>query len=173
MQVVTILVLSCCLAVGAMTGLLAYMKLWLARNPDVAPPRVGTMLSLLNLGIVLMMVLAGVLADTLGARAVLIGGSVALSVGLLALGATGNSAQAPYAVGIAALGTCAVAIACSASAAAVGSRRSHAYARRSGRVSYRPPQPPRFLTTMCRVSSWRKRLNCTATGCSYSRLGCH
>jgi MFS family permease len=108
LEIVTILSLSCCLAVGMMTGLLAYMKLWLARNPVSAPQNFERQLFLLNLAIVLMMVLAGVLADTLGVRPLLIGGSVVLALALFALGAAGNSVQAPSAVLFAALGTCAV-----------------------------------------------------------------
>jgi hypothetical protein len=106
LELVTVLSLSCCLTVGMMTGLLAYMKLWLARNPASAPPNVGRQLFLLNLAIVLLMVLGGALADVFPVQGVVIGGSVVLALSLFALAATGNSAQAPYAVLGAALGTC-------------------------------------------------------------------
>lgn len=108
MQLVTFLALSCCLVVGMMTGLLAYLKLWLARNPAASPPRAGLMLWLLNLAVVVLMVVAGALGDTLGTQPVLIGGAVLLALSLFLLGAMGNSAQAPYAVAFAAFGTCAL-----------------------------------------------------------------
>jgi hypothetical protein len=107
MQEVTLLTLASCLSAGLFTGLLAYLKLALARKPDTAP-RLAMWLPALNLAIALLMGAAGTMADTFGIRAAVVGGSALAGLGLAWLGLGGPQGRSPYPLLVATLGACTV-----------------------------------------------------------------
>ncbi len=107
MQAVTVLTLASCLSAGLLTGLLAHMKLTLARKPDSAP-RLALWLPLLNLALVALVGLSGVVVDTFGIRPALVGGSALAALALLAAGFSGPGSRSPLPLLAAAVGGCAL-----------------------------------------------------------------
>src|SRR5436305_2038854 len=85
-QAVTALAISGAFVFGLVLALLGSLKLALARRVDLGERRVGVLLLTLNVALIPMMLLAGVLLDAWGARAVLILGSVLLALALLGHG---------------------------------------------------------------------------------------
>src|SRR5262245_35235031 len=80
--VVTVLTALCC---GLLLGLLGNLKLALSRRPEHVGERVRWWLGVLNLILMPLLLGCGVLVDAWGPRPVLIAGSVALTLGFLAL----------------------------------------------------------------------------------------
>ncbi|MBY0232579.1 MAG: hypothetical protein K2W96_25140, partial [Gemmataceae bacterium] len=103
MKAVTFLTLAGCLAAGMALGLLAGLKLHLARKGG----SLGKLM-LLNLAVLPVMAGCGFLADLFGVQPVLIGGASLLCLALLGVSAGGRSAKTGLAVLVAGLGTCAL-----------------------------------------------------------------
>src|SRR5262245_54117742 len=85
MQLVTVLVLCGCLAVGMGLGLLAALKLDAARRPEQSPYPVGTLLLGLNTALVVVVLLAAFPVDYFGLQPAVIAGAVILALSLFGL----------------------------------------------------------------------------------------
>jgi fucose permease len=103
---VTALTLSAAVVCGTALALLARLKLQLARRELFNAPGPERRLPLwaLNLALVPLMLLAGLLCDVVGVRLVLLTGSLALALALIALSAPASPGRAVSAVLAAALG---------------------------------------------------------------------
>jgi fucose permease len=104
MQAVTAVTISGAMIFGMVLALLGSLKLALAKRLDVGETRVGGLLAALNLSLIPMMLFSGVLLDGLGARPVLIAGSVVLALAVISLGAQPTYGRAFVAVLFAGLG---------------------------------------------------------------------
>jgi fucose permease len=105
---VTALAISGAFVFGLVLALLGSLKLALARRADLGEGRVGVLLLTLNVALIPMMLLAGVLLDAWGVRAVLILGSLLLTLALLGLSARPAYGRALLAVLAAGLGASAL-----------------------------------------------------------------
>jgi MFS family permease len=82
LQAVTAVTISGALVLGMVLALLGSVKLSLARELQAGEGRIGTLLSALSVLLIPMMLLAGLLLDWLGVRAVLLLGSLITSLAL-------------------------------------------------------------------------------------------
>lgn len=105
---ITALTVTACVAVGMVLALLGSVKLALARRSDQADSSVRILLSLLNLFLIPMMVLAGLAVDRWGVRPALITGSLLLCLSFLAMSAGLTYHRTLAAVAAAALGASAL-----------------------------------------------------------------
>ncbi|MGL4555485.1 MAG: hypothetical protein ACRC33_30315, partial [Gemmataceae bacterium] len=94
MQLVTVLVLCGCLAVGMALGLFASLKLEAARHPERAPASVGSLLTALNFAFFALLLVAAVPVDAFGVQVGLIGGAALLGLALFGLVGVPPSARA-------------------------------------------------------------------------------
>jgi MFS family permease len=81
------LTLASCLVVGLMMALLGNLKLSLARRPNQADTHVRNLLTYLNLALLPLVLLAGLLVDQWGVKALIITGSLILALAVFALSA--------------------------------------------------------------------------------------
>src|SRR5262245_24984418 len=84
-RAVTAVTISGAFVFGMVLALLGSIKLPLAKRLALDEARVGALLSALNLALVPMMLLSGVLIDTLGVQPVLIVGSLLTALAIFAL----------------------------------------------------------------------------------------
>ena len=83
--IVGLMTVTSALLVGLVLALLGNLKLALARRPEQTRRSVGRYLTLLNLLLVPLILLAGVLVDLVGVRAMLVTGSVLLALAFISL----------------------------------------------------------------------------------------
>src|SRR4051794_12231465 len=100
----TVLTVTSCLLVGMVLALLGNLKLALARRPEQTHGSIRRYLTLLNLLLIPLILLAGVLVDLAGVRAMLVAGSILLALAFLSLSAPTNFGRTLFATGVAALG---------------------------------------------------------------------
>src|SRR5215211_3049343 len=84
----TVLTVTSCLLVGMVLALLGNLKLALARRPEQTHGSIRRYLTLLNLLLIPLILLAGVLVDLAGVKAMLVTGSTLLATTVAALGAS-------------------------------------------------------------------------------------
>lgn len=102
-----VLALSGCLVTGLAQGLVGTLKLHFERKPAVVPPGFRRLLTVSNIGFIVLLLLAGALLDWLGPQPVLIGGSILLAASLFALGVSqmsGSPRLLPLAAAFGAVG---------------------------------------------------------------------
>jgi hypothetical protein len=107
-QAVTALTISGCVSFGIVLALLGHLKLALSRRPEQATGRIDLLLTLINLALIPLMVLAGFLVDFWGVKHTMILGSVLLALSFLALSATPDYRRSVAAVVAASFGAAAV-----------------------------------------------------------------
>lgn len=100
----TVLTVTSALLVGLVLALLGNLKLALARRPEQTRRSIGRYLTLLNLLLVPLILLAGVLVDLVGVRAMLVTSSVLLALAFISLSAPSTFGRTLFATGVAALG---------------------------------------------------------------------
>jgi fucose permease len=112
MQVVTAATIGGALVFGMTLALLGSLKLALARRLQMEDGEVRRLLIALNVALIPLVLLCGVLLDLYGARAVLVAGSVALSVALVSLSLRPTYPHAFLSILLAGFGAAALATAC-------------------------------------------------------------
>ncbi len=93
LHAVTPLVICGAFVFGIVLALIGSLKLTLVRKLELRETHVGALLSVLNLSLLPMMLLAGMMLDDLGARIVLLIGSLGTAVGLYCAGLSKSLAQ--------------------------------------------------------------------------------
>ena len=100
----TVLTVTSALLVGLVLALLGNLKLALARRPEQTRRSIGRYLTLLNLLLIPLILLAGVLVDLVGVRAMLVAGSVSIALAFISLSAPSSFGRTLFATAVAALG---------------------------------------------------------------------
>ncbi len=103
---VTVVTAGSAFVFGMVLALLGSLKLALAKRMSLGEGRIGVLLSVLNLALMTMMILTGLLVDgTLGARWIILGGSLLTAAAIFVLGLRPHYATAVVATLLAGLGS--------------------------------------------------------------------
>jgi hypothetical protein len=100
----TVLTVTSALLVGLVLALLGNLKLALARRPEQTHGSIRRYLTLLNFLLIPLLLMAGILVDLAGVRAMLVTGSVLLALAFVSLSAPTTFGRTVFATLVAALG---------------------------------------------------------------------
>lgn len=106
----TCLTLGACFQIGLALALLGYLKQQFARHPEHGDRQVRVLLSLFNLALVPLILVAGLAVDFWGLRPALFAGTIFLVLALLAFGARLTLWRSVAASLVAALGSCMIGV---------------------------------------------------------------